>query len=61
MRFNCHGAGGLVAVTPAQLTAGVSQYTVKKVSEFPVPSRDVTNHWEYVIKLLPARESLKNR
>jgi hypothetical protein len=35
-------------------------YTVKKVSDFPFPSRDVTNQspWPGIIKLLPARESL---
>jgi hypothetical protein len=36
-------------------------YTVKKGSDFPVPSRDVINQnspWQEIIKLFPARESL---
>ncbi len=32
--------------------------TVKKVSHFPVPSRDVTT-WPGIIKFFPARESLR--
>jgi hypothetical protein len=33
--------------------------TVKKVSHFPVPSRDVTT-WPGIIQFFPARESLRN-
>jgi len=37
-------------------------YTVKKVTDFPVLCRDVTNqtnsHWPGIIKLFPDRESL---
>jgi hypothetical protein len=36
-------------------------YTVKKVNDFPVPRRDVTDQtipWPEIIKFFPARENL---
>ncbi len=36
---------------------GYLPYTVKKLNDFPVPSRDVTNQTG-IIKLFPPRESL---
>ncbi len=37
---------------------GIQEYTVKKISDFPVPSWDVTTPWPGIIELFPARDSL---
>jgi hypothetical protein len=53
--------GGLVPGFIYKYYFSMYKYTVKKVSDFPVPSPDVTNqtHWPGIIKLhvFLARES----
>jgi hypothetical protein len=52
-------AGGFGADVTIKVTAEIIQYTVKKVTNLPVPSWHVTNRTRPgIIKLFPARENL---